>query len=807
MLCERCKKRPAVVFVATDQSNSKPVGYCLTCAKELGIKPVAEMMDKMGISEDQLDAMQQQFDDLMEIDENGELDFGDDADEGSFIPGGAATLPFIQKMFSNMPIPKELVSDEERAEFDKMMEDMSKEDDDNTSDLAISDEPEKPLNPENSPFPFVFPKNTSKKGASKDKKSKRKHIEAYCYNLSRKANEGKIDRIIGRDKEIGRIIQILSRRTKNNPCLIGEPGVGKTAIAEGLALKINSGDVPLRLKDKEIELLDLTALVAGTQFRGQFESRIKGLIDEIKANGNIILFIDEVHNLVGTGDSEGNMNAANILKPALSRGEIQVIGATTFSEYRKYIEKDAALERRFQPVTVAEPSIDSTVEIINGIKEYYESYHRVTVSEAIAKKAVVFSERYITDRFLPDKAIDLLDEACACCVLRNSKLEEYDKITEQWDTLVTQEEAMATDKDIDYEKLADVRVQIAKLNDEIKALSPQAIGVPVTEKDLAHVVELWTGIPASKVEENELKKLAGIEDKLKSKIIGQDEAVEAVSAAIKRSRIQISPRRRPASFIFVGPTGVGKTELVKVLSTELFDNPETLIRLDMSEFMEKHSVSKIIGSPPGYVGYEESGQVTEKVRRRPYSVLLFDEIEKAHPDVMNILLQILDEGRITDAHGRVVNFENTVIIMTSNAGSDNKEGALGFAKSESELSKEKVLKALSEFLRPEFLSRIDEIIVFDPLTEEDFVSIAKLMLSEYIESLKEKGIEFKFDSKATKWLANHAYGKKSGARDLRNLIRKEAEDKIASAIIDAADFDIKEINLTANKDGIKINIK
>ncbi|MFQ9952296.1 MAG: ATP-dependent Clp protease ATP-binding subunit, partial [Clostridium sp.] len=602
------------------------------------------------------------------------------------------------------------------------------------------------------------------------------------------------------DKEIGRVVQILSRRTKNNPCLIGEPGVGKTAIAEGLAIRIAEGNVPARLKSKEVHLLDLTALVAGTQFRGQFESRIKGLVEEVKADGNIILFIDEVHNLVGTGDAEGSMNAANILKPALSRGEIQVIGATTFTEYRKYIEKDAALERRFQPVTIAEPSIEDTVDVLKGIKSYYELYHRVHISDAMVRRAVVLSERYITDRFLPDKAIDLLDESCACAALRNKAMEEYDTVTAQRDQLKGQEETMtAQGSEVDYEKLAELRCEIARLDSRVEELAPESLGTAVTEEDLAHVIELWTGIPASKVQENELRKLAGLEQRLKDHIIGQNEAVEAVAAAIRRSRVQISPRRRPASFIFVGPTGVGKTELVKVLSQELFDTPETLIRLDMSEFMEKHSVSRIIGSPPGYVGYDESGQVTEKVRRRPYSVLLFDEIEKAHPDVMNILLQILDEGKITDAHGRVVNFENTVIIMTSNAGSDKKEGALGFAKSERDLSKEKVMKALSEFLRPEFLSRIDEIVVFRPLEEEDFREIARLMLNEYVGSLQEREIEFTFDDSALAWLASHAIGGKSGARDLRNLIRREVEDKITSALVEHADFSIHKIHLAGGE--------
>ena len=630
-------------------------------------------------------------------------------------------------------------------------------------------------------------------------------LDNFGTDMTKAAEEGRLDPVVGREREIERLAQILSRRKKNNPILIGEPGVGKTAIAEGLALRIASGNVPARLRTKEIHLLDLTALVAGTQFRGQFESRIKGLVDEVKADGNIILFIDEVHNLVGTGDAEGSMNAANILKPALSRGEIQVIGATTFTEYRKYIEKDSALERRFQPVTVSEPSIQDTVDVLIGIKPYYENYHRVKISNELVKKAVVLSERYITDRFLPDKAIDLLDESCACAALRNTAMDEYDAVSAQCGELKKQEDALASEKDIDYEKLAEVRCELARLENKVQELAPEALGAQVTEEDIAKVIELWTGIPASRVKENELKKLASIEDKLKSRIIGQDEAVKAVSAAIRRSRVQISPRRRPASFIFVGPTGVGKTELVKVLSQELFDTPETLIRLDMSEFMEKHSVSRIIGSPPGYVGYDESGQVTEKVRRRPYSVLLFDEIEKAHPDVMNILLQILDEGKITDAHGRTVNFENTVIIMTSNAGSDRKDAALGFAKTESEISKEKALKALSEFLRPEFLSRIDEVIVFRPLEENDFVSIARLMLSEYVDSLKEKGVQFTFQDSACQWLAHHAIGGKSGARDLRNLVRREVEDRITTAFIDAEDTQILGIDLFAEGDQLKIN--
>ena len=768
MLCSRCKKRPAVVFIATNTNSSNTQGLCLTCAKELGIKPVTDLMDKMGIDDEQLEAMQEQFGGLMNPEELGEA-FGGAADreeednDALFTPGGAATFPFLQNIFGD-----------------------SFQAGGNAAQNANA-------------------QKSAEKKQKAEKRPKRKHLDTYCYNLTQKAKDGKLDAIIGRDKEIGRVVQILSRRTKNNPCLIGEPGVGKTAIAEGLALRIASGNVPARLRTKEIHLLDLTALVAGTQFRGQFESRIKGLVDEVKADGNIILFIDEVHNLVGTGDAEGSMNAANILKPALSRGEIQVIVATTFTEYRKYIEKDSALERRFQPVTVSEPSIQDTVDVLIGIKPYYENYHRVKISNELVKKAVVLSERYITDRFLPDKAIDLLDESCACAALRNTAMDEYDAVSAQCGELKKQEDALASEKDIDYEKLAEVRCEFARLENKVQELAPEALGAQVTEEDIAKVIELWTGIPASRVKENELKKLASIEDKLKSRIIGQDEAVKAVSAAIRRSRVQISPRRRPASFIFVGPTGVGKTELVKVLSQELFDTPETLIRLDMSEFMEKHSVSRIIGSPPGYVGYDESGQVTEKVRRRPYSVLLFDEIEKAHPDVMNILLQILDEGKITDAHGRTVNFENTVIIMTSNAGSDRKDAALGFAKTESEISKEKALKALSEFLRPEFLSRIDEVIVFRPLEENDFVSIARLMLSEYVDSLKEKGVQFTFQDSACQWLAHHAIGGKSGARDLRNLVRREVEDRITTAFIDAEDTQILGIDLFAEGDQLKIN--
>ena len=781
MLCTRCGKRTAVVFVSTNKDDSTPVGYCLTCARELGIKPVDDLMKKMGISDEDLSAMEEQMGAMMEnISESGDI--------GEMMQG------LSQEMAEQMQI--------EEAE--------------------LAQDSDKDFTPGGAPtFPSFFnnffggnaqqggnaqtdPKKAKKQ--EKREKKERKFLGLYCYDLTRKAREGKTDRIIGRDKEIERVIQILSRRTKNNPCLIGEPGVGKTAIAEGLALRIAQGNVPQRLRNKEIHLLDLTALVAGTQFRGQFESRIKGLTEEVKALGNIILFIDEVHNLVGTGDAEGSMNAANILKPALSRGEIQVIGATTFNEYRKYIEKDSALERRFQPVKVGEPSISEAIEVLSGIKDYYEDHHNVTVGEDIIRKAVIFSERYITDRFLPDKAIDLLDEASACAGLRNKERERYDKLCDEQQNLKLKQERLTTVENIDYEKLATVKSELARVEQEISSIPEEDLSTVVTEEDLAKVIELWTGIPSTHVRENELAKLANIEDKMKEKIIGQDEAVSVLANAIKRSRVQISPRRRPASFIFVGPTGVGKTELVKVLSQQLFDTPETLIRLDMSEFMEKHSVSKIIGSPPGYVGYDEAGQVTEKVRRRPYSVLLFDEIEKAHPDVLNILLQILDEGKLTDAHGRAVNFENTVIVMTSNAGSDRKENAMGFAKSEADATREKVMKALSEFLRPEFIARVDEVIVFRHLENKDLRAISKLMLSEYIDTLKEKGIAFSFDDAVCICLADKIVDGTSGARDLRNIIRKEVEEKIATAMIERGEGGIIGINLTADGADVKLEI-
>lgn len=759
MICSRCKKRPAVVFVASSADAKDARGYCLKCAREMGIQPVKDMMNQMGITEDQLETMEDQLDEMM----GGlaETSGDGDGDGDGFVPGGAATFPLIQSMFGgNKAAPESTGETTQTAEHKK---------------------------PEN--------------------KKKRRNIDTYCTDLTKRARNHEIDRIVGRDQEIARVIQILCRRTKNNPCLIGEPGVGKTAIAEGLAIRIAEGNVPARLRKKEIHLLDLTALVAGTQFRGQFESRIKGLVDEVKADGDVILFVDEVHNLVGTGDAEGSMNAANILKPALSRGEIQVIGATTFTEYRKYIEKDSALERRFQPVKIGEPSVEQTTQVLLGIKSYYEDFHRVHVPDDVIRRAVILSERYINDRFLPDKAIDLLDEACASAALRNQKMADYDAAVFRLDSLHQRETDLTADGvDPDYEKLAQVRYEIASLEEKTHQLMPEALGADVGVEDLAHVIELWTGIPASRVQESELKKLAGLEELLNKKVIGQEEAVSAVAAAIRRSRVQISPRRRPASFIFVGPTGVGKTELAKVISKELFDTPETLIRLDMSEFMEKHSVSRIIGSPPGYVGYDEAGQVTEKVRRRPYSVLLFDEIEKAHPDVMNILLQILDEGRITDAQGRTVNFENTIIVMTSNAGSEKREGALGFAKTDADVSREKTMKALSEFLRPEFLSRVDEVIVFRSLNAEDYKKIAALMLDEYTAALTERGIRFAYDEKAVKWLAEHAVGGKSGARDLRNLIRRKVEDRITAEIVEHSDSSLSGIAVTEENDEIKLQI-
>ncbi len=764
MTCSKCGKNPAVVFISQADGGNQ-VGYCLMCAKDMGIKSVNDLIDKMGISEEDIEMMQEQMKYMIsplldETDSNN-----DDNDENDFVPGGAPTFPFLQGIFSGEGFGNK-----------------------NKENKGSSKESTK----------------TDDESKRKKKEKKRKNLDAFCTNFTKKAREGKIDRVIGREKEIARVIQILSRRTKNNPCLIGEPGVGKTAIVEGIALKIAEGNVPFKLRNKEIFLLDLTSLVAGTQFRGQFENRIKGLVEEVKEDGNVILFIDEVHTLVGVGDSEGSMTGANILKPSLSRGEIQVIGATTFKEYRKYIEKDSALERRFQPVTVVEPSVNDTVEMLKGVKSYYEDYHKVRVSDAIVRKAAIFSERYITDRFLPDKAIDLLDEACAAASLNNSKLDEYNTLKDEKVYLENKIEEMSVSENIDYEALAKSKYDLSCIENRLNEFEGINLNPDITEDHLAKVIEVWTGIPASKIRENELKKLADLDKKIKKRIIGQDEAVELVASAIKRSRVQISPRRRPASFIFVGSTGVGKTELVKVLSEQLFDTPETLIRLDMSEFMEKHSVSKIIGAPPGYVGYDEEGQVTEKVRRRPYSVLLFDEIEKAHPDVMNILLQILDEGKVTDAHGRVVNFENTVIIMTSNAGSNRKSNALGFNKDANVATKEHIMKALSEFLRPEFLGRVDEVVAFNNLTKENYQDIAKLLVEEYVKTLDEKGIKFTYDDKITAYLAEKSFGGNSGARDIRNLIRKQVEDKIANVLIEKADTNINNIYITANDGQIEL---
>ena len=749
IMCSKCGIRPAVIFMTRmdGDKSSHQEGLCLKCAME-STGPIKQMMENMGITEDDYEAMSEQFGAMMGMGDEGE----------GFEPGGTPTFPFMQGF-------------------------MNKDEQDGFTDVPDTEVKEKGKG-----------KN---KGEKKSKK--RKYLPLYCTNLTRKAQEGKIDRIIGRDNEIYRTIQILCRRSKNNPCLIGEPGVGKTAIAEGLALRIANGEVPAKLANKEIQLLDLTSLVAGTQFRGQFEGRVKGLVEEVKAEGNIILFIDEVHNLVGTGgDSEGSMNAANILKPALSRGEVQIIGATTFTEYRKYIEKDAALERRLQPVKVEEPSIEDTYKMLLGIKDYYENYHKVQISDNLVHSAVTLSERFINDRFLPDKAIDLLDEACTCANLRNKNISEYEnKLNEKADLIIREQDLMEAEEP-DYEPIAKVKQAIMQCETRINQLIPLVENSPVTEEDLARVIQLWTGIPAQKIVESDLRRLADLDKKLKAKVIGQDEAVDVVAKAVRRGRICVSPRRRPSSFIFVGPTGVGKTELVKQLANELFDTPETLIRLDMSEFMEKHSVSRIIGSPPGYVGYDEAGQLTEKVRRKPYSVLLFDEIEKAHPDVMNILLQILDEGKITDAQGRTVSFENTVIVMTSNAGSSRSEGALGFGKTQGDVNKEKALKALREFLRPEFLGRVDEIVVFNDLDEEAFKKIAVLMLDEFKEPLRDKGITFTYTDEAVAELAKDSVGGTRGARDLRNNIRRKVEDKIAEKIIDNIDTPVTSITVDVN---------
>lgn len=759
MLCSRCKKRQAVVFISTIQGNDKrDEGLCVICAKELGVPQVNDYLEKMGISDEDLEESYKMI--FGDVDEETDADSGADDD---FTPGGAGTMmPFFKRFAAN----KDSQTESEKQDL-----------------------------------------KDDKKHNKKKEEKKRKFLDTYCTNLTAKAKKGEIDRIIGREKEIYRVMQILSRRTKNNPCIIGEPGVGKTAIAEGIAQKLADGDVPFRLQGKELYMLDLTSLVAGTQFRGQFEGRVKALIEEIKTAGNIILFIDEVHNLVGTGDSEGTMNAANILKPALSRGEVQVIGATTFNEYRKYIEKDSALERRFQPVTANEPSIEDTIELLKGIKEYYEEYHKLYVSDDILKSCAVLSERYITDRYLPDKAIDLLDEAAACASINSKELTEYEQLKKKNKALETEENNLSAEtENKDYQRIAEIKTELAKNTARIDELEPMIKEVHVTENDVCKVIELWTGIPASKLLETEFKRIANLETVLKSKVVGQDEACELVAAAIKRTRVQLSARRRPASFIFVGPTGVGKTELVKVLANELFNTVDPLIRLDMSEFMEKHSVSRIIGSPPGYVGYDEAGQLTEKVRRKPYSVILFDEIEKAHPDVMNILLQILDEGKVTDAHGRTVSFENTVIAMTSNAGSSFNTSGLGFAKSEADISKDKAMKALGEFLRPEFLSRVDEVVVFKPLTLDAYKGIAGLMIGEMKEPLLEKNITLNVSDEAYELVAKKASGGKFGGRDVRKVVRKDIEDKVANIIVEA-DGNISQIDVDADGDEIKVTGK
>ena len=752
LMCSRCKKRPAVVFIsqmnAKDPQHKKNEGLCLVCAKELGISQVDDYMKAMGISDDDLEAMSNQ---LMEASD------GDD-----FEPGGTN---FLSNLFGG-----------DAANL--------------FSNLAGG-----------------MPKATDEGGENKpkDKKKKLKFLNNYCTNLTQKAREGKLDNVVGRDKEISRVIHILSRRQKNNPCLIGEPGVGKTAIAEGIAQRIVGGDVPFHIKDKELYLLDLTALVAGTQFRGQFESRCKGLVEEVKEQGNVILFIDEVHTLVGTGDNEGTMNAANILKPSLSRGEIQVIGATTFKEYRKYIEKDSALERRFQPVTVSEPTVEDTITVLKGIKQYYENFHRVKISDDMLRECAVLSERYMNDSFLPDKAIDLLDEACACTSIRTPEIEEFDALNEELKKHEKLVEDYEQKSDPDYEIIAKEKGEILRIQNRLKEVEETLKNVQVTEEDISKVIELWTGIPANKIAQTEYDKIKHLKEALSKRVIGQDEAVDKVAKAIKRTRVQLSKRRRPASFIFVGPTGVGKTELVKVLGEELFDATEPLIRVDMTEYMEKHSVSKLIGSPPGYVGFDEAGQLTEKVRRRPYSVVLFDEIEKAHPDVMNILLQILDEGRINDSQGRSVSFENTVIVMTSNAGSTDRDTGVGFNKTDSDIAKDKAMKALRDFLRPEFLGRIDEIVVFNPLTEENFAGIAGLMLDEMKSPLEEKHISLRYTDEALKAIAHKAYGQKLGARDIRRVIRNEVEDKIAELLIDKGEGAVSAVAISADNGEIKVD--
>ena len=764
-ICSKCKKNVAVIFITKiEAGQSRSEGYCLKCAKELGLQPVEEIMNRMGLSEEELESLSADMMDAFGGMDSLSLQDQSQDDESDEPDSRTATFPFLNKLFGN-----------DRQENTPPQQDMTTSQDREKNDKA-----------------------------DRQKGKKKKFLDTYCLNLTQKARENNLDRIVGRDVETERVIQILNRRQKNNPCLIGEPGVGKTAIAEGLAQRIVSRDVPYKLLDKEVYLLDLTALVAGTQFRGQFESRMKSLIEEVKKLGNIILVIDEVHNLVGAGDAEGSMNAANILKPALSRGEIQVIGATTFNEYRKYIEKDSALERRFQPVIVNEPTLEEAVEIIRGIAHYYETYHGVIVTPEIARQTVVLSERYITDRFLPDKAIDLLDEACSDVNLKNKSLSKLALLKREQDDLKLELQLLSETTDqADYARMATIRSRNLQLDKEIALLEEEPKPV-LTMEHLARIIELWTKIPASKIQAQEYEQLRSLENKLKRRIIGQDEAISAVSAAIRRNRVGISPKKRPVSFIFVGSTGVGKTELVKCLADELLDSVESLIRLDMSEYMEKHSVSKLIGSPPGYVGYDEAGQLTEKIRRKPYSVVLFDELEKAHPDVLNILLQILDDGRITDAQGRLVNFENTIIVMTSNAGSDRKEASLGFGRSVSEQSKEKAMKALNEYLRPEFINRIDEVICFNRLSEDDFRQIADIMLKELQESLRSRGVAMDWDDNLVSYLVDKSYSLTYGARNLRRTIQKEIEDPVAERLIESYMSPILKMVLTAEENSVYI---
>jgi len=754
-LCSRCKKNIAVVFI-TRQENGQNVneGLCLKCAKNLGLPQVDEMMRRMGITDEDLDNISNEMMGAFGGAENLEgLTDADDPDaDNEDEDGKTATFPFLSRFFGGNPA---------------------------ANDAQNGNEAEQTQSP-----------RSNKKV---EKGSKHKFLDSYCINLSQRARDGKLDAVVGREEEIERVIQILNRRQKNNPCLIGEPGVGKTAIAEGLAQRIVAGDVPFKLRSKEVYLLDLTALVAGTQFRGQFESRMKGLIEEIRKMGNVILVIDEVHNIVGAGDAEGSMNAANILKPALSRGEIQVIGATTFTEYRKHIEKDTALERRFQPVTVNEPNMEDTLKILKGIAHYYEQFHGVKIPEGILRQAVLLSERYITDRFLPDKAIDLIDEACSDLNLHDKNINRRMELRREIEDYDKERELLQGAEEPDFERLAELKSLTMKAQEELDALCAQ--GDPQLSMDnLARVIELWTKIPASRIREDEFHRLSELDKRLKEHIVGQDEAIEAVSAAIRRNRVGISPKHKPVSFIFVGPTGVGKTELVKQLAQDLFNSPDALIRLDMSEFMEKHSVSRIVGSPPGYVGYDEAGQLTEKIRRKPYAVILFDEIEKAHPDVMNVLLQILDDGEVTDSHGRKVNFENTVIVMTSNAGSERKEGTVGFGHTVNEQNRDRAMKALGEFLRPEFLNRVDEVICFNRLDEENFAGIARIMLSELQKSLEDKGLHFTWDEAVEEYLVKKSYSATYGARNLRRTIQKELEDVMAAQIIDSYEHPVTQIH-------------